>query len=157
MADTPAAPDAGAEPQGAPLIIEGQYIKDLSFENPGGVESIALVQRNPRVNVEINTQVRPIAENRYEVSLFVRGEARLEDRSLFIVELTYAGLFHVVSIPAESIRPVLMIEGPRLLFPFARNIVADCTRDGGFPPLFINPVDFVSMYQRSLAEGQAQA
>lgn len=163
MADNPApaAPQAGGPPPGVPLIIEGQYIKDLSFENPSGFESLALVQRGPRVGVEINTQVRPLANGRYEVSLFIRGEAQLDDKPLFIVELTYAGLFFIQNIPEDSIQPVLMIEGPRLLFPFARNIVADATRDGGFPPLYINPVDFVAMYQNSLAQqaqqGQATA
>ena len=159
MAEIPA--DGGAQggaPPGVPLVIEGQYIKDFSFENPGGFESLAQVQKGPRVGVEINTQVRPLGGNRFEVSLFIRGEAKIDEKPLFIAELTYAGLFHVLNIPEESIRMVLMIEGPRLLFPFARNIIADATRDGGFPPLFINPVDFVAMYQNSLAqEGQAQA
>jgi len=157
MADNPAPadPQAGGQPPGIPMVIEGQYIKDLSFENPSGFESLALVQRGPRVGVEINTQVRPLTAGRYEVSLFIRGEAQLDDKPLFIVELTYAGLFHLQNIPEESIQPVLMIEGPRLLFPFARCIVADATRDGGFPPLYINPVDFVAMYQNSIAQ-QAQ-
>ena len=162
MADQPdddardAATAADEEPFEAPQIgIESQYIKDLSFENPQGPNAAAAVQRNPDVNIEVNTSARALSEGRYEVTLFVRGEARAEGATLFIVELTYGGVFILDNLPDEAVGPVLLIEGARLLFPFARNIVADATRNGGFPPLLINPIDFVELYREQHMSGES--
>ena len=151
-------PAAGAQQrQGVPQIaIDLQYIKDLSFENPLGPELVSFVQKNPAVSVEVNTSARPLAPNRYEVSLTLRGEAKAEDRTMFVVELTYAGVITLHNVPEEGVRPVLLIEAPRLLFPFARNVVADATRDGGYPPLFIQPVDFAQLYRQQHVQPQQQ-
>jgi len=127
--------------------IELQYIKDLSFENPVGSETPAMFGKDPQINVEVNTAARPLENNKYEVSIFIRGEGKTGDTVLFIVELTYAGLLTVTNAPKDAIKPILLIEGARLLFPFARNIVAEVTRDSGLPPLFLNPIDFVQLYQ----------
>lgn len=155
MAEQPSAPEATAA-DAAPLpqlALEIQYIKDLSFENPVGLELGTYVQQNPAVNIEVNTSARQISPNRYEVALFIRGEARAAEKSLFIIELTYAGVSALTNVPEEAVRSVLLIEVPRLLFPFARNIVAETTRDGGFPPLFIQPIDFATLYrQQHMAE-----
>lgn len=149
-------PAAPAQRQAVPqLTIELQYIKDLSFENPLGPELVSYVQKNPGVSVEVNTTARPLAPNRYEVALALRGEAKAEDKAMFIVELTYAGVVTLHNVPEEGVRPVLLIEAPRLLFPFARNVVAEVTRDGGYPPLFIQPVDFAQIYRQQHVQAQA--
>jgi preprotein translocase subunit SecB len=164
MADQPT-PDAVAAPQGegqpAPQIaIESQYIKDLSFENPQGPNAQNAVAAHPEVAIEVNTSVRPLGEKdgvgRFEVTLLIKGEARLNGQPVFIIELTYAGALALANVPQEAVAPVLLIEGPRLLFPFARNIIAEVTRDGGFPPLFIQPIDFVQLYRDQHMKGQAQ-
>ncbi len=143
--------DEAAQAQ-APLMIGAQYIKDLSFENPLGAEMAAGLSENPSVAVEVNTSARPIAENAFEVSLFIRGEAAAADKTVFIVELTYGGIVIVGEVPEEDVRPLVLIEGPRHLFPFARAVVANTTRDGGFPPLMIGPIDFAALYMENHAE-----
>lgn len=134
-------------PAQAQINIETQYIKDLSFENPLGPNAAAAIQQNPEVTVEVTTSARPLGEGRYEVTLFIKGEANTKEGTVFIAELTYAGIVSLANIPDDAVAPILLIEGARLLFPFARNIVAEVTRDGGFPPLFINPIDFVQLYR----------
>ncbi|MHA1108016.1 MAG: protein-export chaperone SecB [Alphaproteobacteria bacterium] len=136
------------EASGQPRInVLNQYIKDFSFENPLGPDAATAIAQNPDVKVEINTNARPLENDTHEVTLFIRGEATSGDTVLFIAELTYGGVFHLENVPEESLGAALLIEGARLLFPFARNIVADSTRDGGFPPLMINPIDFVALYR----------
>jgi len=166
MADQPNPAQPGAEPgadaQAAPRIsIESQYIKDLSFENPQGPNGQAAIAQNPEVSIEVNTNARPLGEQngvgRFEVTLLMRGEAKLKDSSVFIIELTYGGVISLANVPNEAIGPVLLIEGARMLFPFARNIIAEVTRDGGFPPLFIQPIDFVALYRDQQARALAQA
>ncbi len=160
MADTPIDPAAagGGDAAAAPspqLGIEAQYIKDLSFENPLGPGAAAALRKQPQVEVELTTAARELSPGRYEITLVVRGQAKVDNTSLFIAELTYGGIFTLQNVPAEAVKPVLLIEGPRMLFPFARNIVAEITRDGGFPPLLINPIDFVQLYrQQHMGEGE---
>lgn len=152
MADTPTENGAdGADPNGdgggVPFMIGAQYIKDLSFENPRGVETLQALQQNPDVSVDVSTNAMQIGtEGMYEVSLFVRAEATLQDKPVFIVELTYSGIVQVGGVPDEQVKPIVLIEGPRHLFPFARAIVSNAVRDGGFPPLLINPIDFGALY-----------
>jgi len=151
MADDPGAPSGAApdeEAGPAPQIgVETQYIKDLSFENPMGPAALESIQQSPEVNVEVTTSARGLGGGRYEVTLLIRGEARTPDSTVFVLELTYAGVFVLENVPDEAINPVLLIECTRLLFPFARNIVAEVSRDGGFPPLFLDPIDFMQLYQ----------
>jgi preprotein translocase subunit SecB len=131
----------------APRIgVDAQYIKDLSFENPVGPGSSAAIQNNPQVTVEVSTSARTIGKDRYEVCLIIHGRAMHEDSALFIVELTYGAVISLANVPDDAVQPILLIEGARLLFPFARNIVADITRDGGFPPLFLQPIDFMQLF-----------
>jgi preprotein translocase subunit SecB len=146
----------GGEEMIQPQIgVETQYIKDLSFENPVGPGAAEIIAQSPEVSVEVTTSARALEGGKYEVALVIRGEAKTPETTLFIVELTYAGVLTVSEVPEDAIAPILLIEGARLLFPFARNIVADVSRDGGFPPLFINPIDFVQLYrdQHIAAEG----
>lgn len=156
MAENPTDPaetgqdQPGAEAAAAPapqIGIESQYIKDLSFENPMGPNAAAAIQKQPQVEVEVTTSARGLSPGRFEVSLIVRGQAKTAEATVFIAELTYAGVVTLTNVPDEAVQPVLFIEGARLLFPFARNIIAEVTRDGGFPPLFINPIDFVQLYR----------
>ena len=142
----------GAAPGVGPLVLNIQYTKDLSFEVPGAPEVFATLRQQPRVDLQLDVQARPIQEgqNVYEVSLQIRADAKANlnnaDQTCFIAELTYCGIF-TVNVPPEQVEPVLLVECPRLLFPFARNILADVTRDGGFPPVMLAPIDFVALWQ----------
>lgn len=139
---------APAGPETAPQIAVGaQFIRDLSFENPLGLEGMMQPPKQPEMkSIEVNTNARPVGENTYEVILSIRADAKIEDRTAFIVELSYGGAIQLSGVPEERAREVVLVEGPRHLFPFARAIVSDVVRDGGFPPLMINPIDFAAMY-----------
>ena len=139
--------DDSSEMDSVPFMIGAQYIKDFSFENPRGIETLSAIQDNPDVSVDVSTNARAIGEEgMFEVLLFIRAEAQIEENPLFIVELTYGGVVQVGNVPEEEIKPVVLVEGPRHLFPFARSIVSNAVRDGGFPPLLINPIDFGALY-----------
>ncbi len=159
--ETPAAgaarPD-GADPQAqAPrLSIVAQYVKDLSFENPRAPAGIQGNER-PEIQIKVDSRGRQLEAERFEVELVINVEAKSGGEPLFVCELTYGGVFMIANVPQDAVQPVLMIECPRLLFPFARRVIADATRDGGFPPLMIDPIDFVALYRRRVAEAQAQA
>lgn len=150
--DETAADGVAGEGALPPLMIGAQYIKDLSFENPQGPETLASLQENPQISVEVNTNARHLGESVYEVSLFIRGEAEANEKPVFIVELTYGAIVTVGDVDEDHVRPLLLIEVPRHLFPFARGIVANVTRDGGFPPLLINPLDFALLYMEQHGE-----
>jgi preprotein translocase subunit SecB len=142
----------GTQPTAQPqprLSIVSQYVKDMSFENPWAPMGL---QQNVRPEIQIRVDVRTAeqSENRYEVVIYINVDARAGDAPVFLVELAYGGLFELANIPADSLQPLLQIECPRLLFPFARRVVADVTRDGGFPPLMIDPIDFVTLFRRKL-------
>ncbi len=135
-----------------PLQVNGQYIKDLSFEIPAAPQVFLEQQsQNPDIPIHVDVNANSLAPGLFEVVLHLRIEAKLPTKPLFILELDYAGLF-TINVPEEQVHPVLMIECPRLLFPFARNIIADLTRDGGFPPLMIQPLDFVALYRARIEE-----
>jgi preprotein translocase subunit SecB len=153
-ADAPKPAAGGALP---PLIVRAQYVKDLSFENPRAPQSFQGMQNQPAIQIGVHVSATKIGEQDYEVVLTINAEAKEKDEMLFVAELTYAGVFGVGAVPAEHVRPLLLIEGPRLLFPFARNILADATREGGFPPLMLQPIDFVELYRRELSQQAAPA
>ena len=113
-------------------------------------------QQQPAINIQINVGANAVADNDYEVTLSIEGKAEIGDMVLFNFELAYAGVFRIQNVPAENLHPVVMIECPRLLFPFAREIIATSVRDGGFPPLLLDPVDFVGLYRQNLANQTAQ-
>lgn len=146
-----------SQPQQSPGIhVLGQYIKDLSFENPGAPETLRASDQPPKLDVNVNVNARPRSETEFEIELKIEAKAARGDVTLFIVEVAYAGLFQIRNVPREHIQPVLLIECPRLLFPFTRQIVADATRQGGYPPLMIDPVDFAALYRQRMAELSAQ-
>jgi preprotein translocase subunit SecB len=158
----PGAADSGDQPapdqvpEGAvneqPIAINAQYTKDLSFEAPGAPGIFGLMQQEPPdISVNVNVNVNPLQEKTFEVILEIGAECKIKDQTAFILELEYAGVF-TLGVPEEHVQPVLLIECPRLLFPFARNILSDVSRDGGFPPLMLGPLDFAAMYQAKMQE-----
>jgi preprotein translocase subunit SecB len=143
----------GAPPENAPvpqLNVLAQYIKDFSFENPNAPASLAPQQKPPAINIQINVAAKNVAETEYEVTLVIEGKAENAGNVLFGFELSYAGVFRIQNVPQENLHPLVMIECPRLLFPFAREIVATSVRNGGFPPLMLDPVDFVGLYRQNV-------
>jgi preprotein translocase subunit SecB len=146
-----------AQEKAPQLNVLAQYIKDLSFENPNAPRSLQSTQQQPEIKVQINVAANPLADTDYEVVLTIEGKAESGSNVLFSFELTFAGVFRIQNVPQESIHPVLMIECPRLLFPFAREIIANAVRNGGFPPLLLDPVDFVGLYRQRMAASQPQA
>jgi preprotein translocase subunit SecB len=152
-AEGTAGPANGAPPGMPQMAVVAQYIKDLSFENPGAPSG--LTQR-PQIEFGFDMNARRGDAEHFEVEMKLRVNATADGKALFLLELVYAGLFRLQNIPEEAVQQVLMIQAPHMLFPFARRIVADVVRDGGMPPLMIEPIDFVSLYQTRAAQGQQQ-
>jgi preprotein translocase subunit SecB len=137
------------------IVVNAQYIKDLSFENPNAPRVLIEGASQPDVEITVNVGAQLLGDNQYEVTLKIAAKATANDTALFLVDLAYAGLVSPQGTPDDEINALIMIEAPRLLFPFARAIISDCTRDGGFMPLNIQPVDFVAVYQHNLAQQAA--
>jgi len=131
-----------------------QYVKDFSFENPNAPRSLVPSTQPPAININIAVEAAPLAASDVEVTLRLEGKAESQGMLLFGFELLYSGVFRIQNVPPESLQPAVMIECPRLLFPFAREIVATATRNGGFPPLLLEPIDFVMLYRQRLAAAQ---
>lgn len=128
------------------FAIKGQYIKDLSFENPNAPHSLVASNQKPTIEVEMQVKPARIEEGIFETQLKIVAKAKVEQGALFLVDLTYAGLFEVQNVEAEKIEPLLMVDAAFVLFPFARRVIADASRDGGFPPLMLDPIDFHALY-----------
>ncbi len=127
-----------------------QYVKDLSFENPNA-PAVYQWQEQPQIDVQFNIGANKLGDDVHEVALKIELAARAEDRVAFQVELVFAGLFGIRNLPDDQLQPFLLAEAPRLLFPFARRVVADAIRDGGFPPLMLDPIDFGALYLQQRA------
>ncbi|MFL9841487.1 protein-export chaperone SecB [Sphingomonas sp. ST-64] len=159
--DTP----ENAAPNGDPLAngadtapsvgVISQYVKDFSFENPNS-PAIYQIQGQPAFDVQFNIGAAEVAQDVHEVTLKIDVRAQMEDQVAFIVDLSYSGLFAIRNIPEEHLQPFLLGEAPRLLFPFARRVLADAVRDGGFPPLMLEPIDFNGLYEQQRMERDAQ-
>lgn len=134
------------------LSILTQYVKDLSFENPRAPMGLALGQQRPEIQIAVDVNARQVGEQHFEVVLQINIEAKSGETPFFLMELAYGGVFALANIPEDTVQPLLFIECPRILFPFARRIVADVTRDGGLPPLLLDPIDFATLYRRRLAQ-----
>ena len=145
-------PTPGQQPS---LKILGQYLKDLSFENPNAPLSLAPQQQQPDINISVNVNARNLGPSDFEVELHLDAKATTDGKVIFAADLLYAGMFRLENFPANLLHPAVLIECPRMLFPFARQILADATRNGGFPPLMLDPIDFTVMYQRRLQQQQA--
>jgi preprotein translocase subunit SecB len=144
--------ELGNEPQ---VSILAQYIKDLSVENPSAPQ-VFQWQVQPNVEVEFNINVDKIADDVHEIILKIEVGARSENGVHFLVDLSYGGLFGLRNVPEEALPPFLLIEAPRLIFPFARQIVADAVSNAGFPPLLLDPIDFAAAYMAQLQAAQEQ-
>lgn len=176
-------PQVGAAQQRPPLMVNIQYVKDLSFEVPGAPQIFSTLRSQPNVQINLDVQARRIQEgqNVFEVILSIRaeaaempaangqiaaapavngpsgnGQAADGPRPVFIAELAYAGIFTLNNLPENALEPVLLVECPRILFPFARNVLADTTREGGFAPVLLQPIDFVALWQSRRAQAQSQ-
>ncbi|MDY0881989.1 protein-export chaperone SecB [Dongia soli] len=141
---------------GFPLQVVTQYLKDMSFENPGGVDSLTNLTEAPTGTIRVDVRVDPKSPPDIEVTLFLSVEAKAGDKAVYMVECEYAGLFRLGRVPQDVVLPLIMIEAPRLLFPFARNLIALAIQAGGFPPLFVNPIDFAALYREKRGEMMAQ-
>jgi len=169
MSETTPSPQTAGQTQ-TPLVVNIQYVKDLSFEVPGAPQIYTQLKAQPQVNINLDVQARRVQEgqNVYEVAIMIRAEAHEAPAAapagngqsaavpptVFVAELTYAGVFTLTGLPDNAIEPVLLVECPRILFPFARNILSDVTRDGGFPPVLLQPIDFVALWQARRAQAQ---
>ncbi|MEM9877865.1 MAG: protein-export chaperone SecB [Pseudomonadota bacterium] len=143
---------AGGPPQAAMLA---QYIKDMSFENPNAPLIFQKLQSaKPDINIGINVAGKQVADEAYEVELKIEAKSTADDEPVYIVELAYAALFQLRNIPADQMQPFLLVEAPRLLFPFARRVLSDAVRDGGYPALTLEPIDFAALYQQRMAQAQ---
>ena len=150
------APQAGEQAQGPIFSALTQYVKDLSFENPNAPRSLAPQQVAPQITINVNVGGLGIAEGEVEATLTIDGKAEVNGEVLFQFELAYCGVFRIMNVPPEQMHPLVMIECPRFLFPFARQIISDAVRNGGFPPLYVDPVDFAALYQQRIQQLQAE-
>ena len=158
MSDTtPAAPAEPIKNQAValPIQINAQYTKDFSFENPRAPASLRPQSTPPHIDVNVDVQAAKAVQDEeiYEVVLKITAKGTVDNQPLFLADLTYAGLFQLQPMELADMHTALLVECPRILFPFARQIIADATRDGGFPPLMIQPVDFAAMYRQNLESG----
>lgn len=146
--------NGGADATAPRFSVVAQYVKDFSFENPNAPRSFGA--QNSGLSLQVNVNGRQVAANDYEIELLLEGGAGEGQGVVFKFELHYAGVFRIENVPADQVQALAMIEGPRLLFPFARQIVADAVRNGGYPPLYVDPIDFHRLYlQRLQAAGAA--
>lgn len=154
--DTAATQGSDANPEsGARVGLIAQYVKDLSFENPNAPQSLTAPGK-PEIEVSVHTQTRRMDPERYETIIKIEITARQEAATMFMLEVSYGGLFAIENVPEDQLAAYCMIECPRQLFPFVRRVIADATRDGGFPPLMLDPVDFAQLYRAELEKRQAE-
>jgi preprotein translocase subunit SecB len=157
MASTTNGGPAGAPPaETAPqLSVLAQYVKDFSFENPNAPRSLGQTDQ-PKIGISVNVSANPLSDTEFEVELRLEGKAESNIGVMFNIELVFAGVFRVQNVPQENVQPLMLIECPRLLFPFAREIISSAVRNGGFPPLLLDPIDFVALYQQRAAQSDTQ-
>jgi preprotein translocase subunit SecB len=142
--------------QGPGIRILAQFVRDLSFESPRAPESLRGGVAQPQIDLGVEMNARGRDDGFFEVDLKLSGKATREDGPVFVVELLYGGVFQITGVSAEDIEPVLLIECPRYMFPFARRIIADVTSDGGFPPFLLDPIDFAGVYAARKAQTDQQ-
>lgn len=151
---TEAQPNGGAATFAPQVQLLAQYVRDLSFENAAAQKGLTAEGR-PDIKVGVNLDAQPKGENRFEVTMKLNAEARSGENALFLAELDYGGLFVIGGVPETHLRPFLLIECPRILFPFARRILSDVTRDGGYPPLMLDLIDFAAIYKQEIDRRRA--
>ncbi|MEM6495177.1 MAG: protein-export chaperone SecB [Pseudomonadota bacterium] len=141
--DTAAFSDASTEPS---IRVVAQFVRDLSFESPNVENLINGPGENPNLNIEVNVNARGVKQNLYECTIEFKASAASDSGVIYDLEIVYGGMFHVENMPADALEPFLLVNCPAILFPFLRRLAADLTREGGFPPLFLDPIDFASLY-----------
>ena len=147
-----------AQPGPGSIQILAQFVKDLSFENPNASQTLVGRSGAPQVTVNVDVRTQTIDETTYEVVLTIKGDAKSGEHQAFVIELAYGGLVKLNDLPREQVAAALYVEVPRLLFPFARAVIAESTRNGGYPPLLVQPIDFVALFKRQVeAMRQRQA
>lgn len=160
MAEENGANGAGEAPNGADTLpqvgVIAQYVKDLSFENPNA-PAVYQWQGQPQVDVQFNIGSQSVGDDLHEVALKIEVSSKTNEGTVFSIDLLYGGLFALKNIPAEQLQPFLLAEAPRILFPFARQVLADASLQGGFPPFLLDPIDFASLYMQRAAQQQAEA
>ena len=160
MTDTPPADVPAQNGEGAPapgMRVLAQFVRDFSFENPGAPESLRAGAAQPSIDMNVEMSAHAREDGFFEVDLKLSAKAVRENIPVFVVELVYAGLFQIEGISAAEIEPVLLIECPRFLFPFARRLISDVTAEGGFPPFMIDPIDFAGVYAARKAQAGIEA
>lgn len=155
MAEDTAEPAANGEDTAPAVGLISQYVKDFSFENPNA-PAVFQWQGQPQIDVQFNIGANKVGDDVHEVLLKIDVRASSADKVAFQVELEYAGLFGIRNVPDEQLQPFLLAEGPRLIFPFARRVLADAVRDGGFPPLLLEPIDFGALYMQQAAANESE-
>jgi preprotein translocase subunit SecB len=148
--------DVPQEGEGPGIRILAQFIRDLSFENPRAPETLRGAPAQPQIDLGVEMNARGREDGFFEVDLKLSARATREDGPLFVVELVYGGVFQIGGVPPEEMEPILLIECPRFLFPFARRIIADVSSDGGYPPFLLDPIDFAGVYAARKAEADGQ-
>lgn len=161
MTDTTApngAPGATSDDNAAAqsgIRILAQFVRDFSFENPLAPDSLRAGAAQPAIDMGVEMNARGRTDGLFEVDLKLSARATREDQNVFHVEVVYGGLFHIEGVPEADLEPVLLIECPRFLFPYARRLISDVTAEGGFPPFLIDPIDFAGVYAARKAQAEA--
>lgn len=131
------------------LQVRAQYIKDLSFENPHAPGSLFSANQRPAIDVSVDLKGQKLQDEVFEIAIMISARAAVESNTMFLIELTYAGVIHITNIPEEHMERVLMVDAPFIMFPYLRRVISDVTRDGGFPPLMLDPIDFNQLYMQT--------
>jgi preprotein translocase subunit SecB len=157
MAENEPEAGAAAKPAAPTISIQAQYVRDMSFENVAVQKGEGRMDAKPEIQVGVNLDAKKRKDDQYEVILKINATAKHGDSVMFIAELEYAGVFKIGNVPEAQLHPFLLIECPRMLFPFARRIMADMSRDGGYPPLMLDMVDFAGIYRAEVERRRAAA
>jgi preprotein translocase subunit SecB len=157
MSMQPTPESAPAEQNSPHLRVLAQYVKELTFKNPTAAGITQGYEAQPMIDMGVEVKSRPMGDSgdAYEVDLRINVEAKRDDKEMFNIDLTYSGIFQFMNVQSNDVEPLLWIECPRLLFPFSRQILAEITREGGYPPLLINPIDFTPLYMAELRDREA--
>ncbi len=154
-------PASNGGPAGTPQQTQGrvvgQFIRDLSFENPNIDKLLANPNEKPNIRLDVNVNAKAVRPGLYESGISFKAEATAAFGTIYILEIEYAGLFQLENVPQNALEPMLLVNCPMLLFPFLRRLVADITREGGFPPLLLDPFDFAQLYMNRQRQAQAGA
>lgn len=150
-------PEKTAEQPAASVALRAQYVKDLSFENPKAPQSLFSLKEPPQMEVSVNLGAQRLDQEVFELSVHINARAIAENATIFMADLTYAGVLEIKGVPEETLDQIVFIQGAFLIYPFARRVISDVTRDGGFPPLQMEPIDFFALYQQNRAKQQPAA